>query len=75
MISDGDLYTLAVFLGSVSMVLIVLYHYFEVNASDKVQEAPQQGASEKKATDRVHDPEWSKAIMSLCRQEGEDAAD
>lgn len=50
MISDGDLYTLAVFLGSVSMVLIVLYHYFEVNASDKVQEAPQQGASEKKAT-------------------------
>lgn len=35
MISDGELYNLAVFLGSASMVLIVAYHYFEINATDK----------------------------------------
>ncbi|KAI9761218.1 MAG: hypothetical protein M4579_001138 [Chaenotheca gracillima] len=34
MISDDDLYTLAVFLGSLSMLLIVLYHFLEVNAKD-----------------------------------------
>ncbi|MCJ1290205.1 hypothetical protein MMC34_001741 [Xylographa carneopallida] len=32
MISDNDLYTLAIFLGSLSMLLIVLYHFLEVNA-------------------------------------------
>jgi oligosaccharyl transferase complex subunit OST4 len=31
MISDDDLYKLAIFLGSVAMVLIVIYHFFEVN--------------------------------------------
>lgn len=34
MISDDDLYKLAVFLGSLSMLLIVLYHFLEVNAKD-----------------------------------------
>ncbi|KAI2634372.1 Oligosaccaryltransferase-domain-containing protein [Hypomontagnella submonticulosa] len=34
MISDDDLYTLAIFLGSMSMVLIVLYHFFEVNSRE-----------------------------------------
>ncbi|KAF2460818.1 Oligosaccaryltransferase-domain-containing protein [Lineolata rhizophorae] len=34
MISDTSLYTLAVFLGSASMLLIVLYHFLEVNAKD-----------------------------------------
>jgi len=34
MISDTSLYTLALFLGSASMVLIVLYHFLEVNAKD-----------------------------------------
>ncbi|KAI2611074.1 Oligosaccaryltransferase-domain-containing protein [Hypoxylon fragiforme] len=34
MISDDDLYRLAIFLGSVSMVLIVLYHFFEVNSQE-----------------------------------------
>lgn len=29
MISDDDLYRLAIFLGSAAMVLIVLYHYLE----------------------------------------------
>lgn len=34
MISDDDLYTLAIFLGSLAMLLIVLYHFLEVNALD-----------------------------------------
>ncbi|KAI0407877.1 Oligosaccaryltransferase-domain-containing protein [Xylaria palmicola] len=34
MISDDDLYRLAIFLGSVAMILIVLYHFFEVNSQD-----------------------------------------
>ncbi|KAK6955087.1 hypothetical protein Daesc_002717 [Daldinia eschscholtzii] len=34
MISDDDLYTLAIFLGSVAMILIVLYHFFEVNSQE-----------------------------------------
>lgn len=34
MISDDQLYTLALFLGSASMLLIVLYHFLEVNAVD-----------------------------------------
>ncbi|KAK0705311.1 Oligosaccaryltransferase-domain-containing protein [Lasiosphaeris hirsuta] len=35
MISDDELYRLAISLGSVAMVLIVLYHYFEVNADNQ----------------------------------------
>jgi len=34
MISDNQLYSLAVFLGSASMLLIVLYHFLETNAKD-----------------------------------------
>jgi hypothetical protein len=34
MISDSQLYSLALFLGSASMILIVLYHWLEVNAKD-----------------------------------------
>ncbi|KAI1769659.1 Oligosaccaryltransferase-domain-containing protein [Hypoxylon sp. FL1150] len=34
MISDDDLYRLAIFLGSGAMVLIVLYHFFEVNSRE-----------------------------------------
>lgn len=35
MISDDDLYRLAIFLGSASMLLIVLYHFLEINAVDE----------------------------------------
>ncbi|KAK4180338.1 Oligosaccaryltransferase-domain-containing protein, partial [Triangularia setosa] len=35
MITDSELYSLAIFLGSAAMVLIILYHFFEVNANDK----------------------------------------
>jgi len=34
MISDEDLFRLAIFLGSCTMLLIVLYHFLEVNAKD-----------------------------------------
>ncbi|KAH9820911.1 Oligosaccaryltransferase [Teratosphaeria destructans] len=34
MISDNSLYTLAVFLGSAAMLMIVLYHFLEINAKD-----------------------------------------
>ncbi|KAL2854023.1 Oligosaccaryltransferase-domain-containing protein [Aspergillus pseudodeflectus] len=34
MITDNDLHRLAVFLGSCAMILIVLYHFLEVNAKD-----------------------------------------
>ncbi|KAI1344045.1 Oligosaccaryltransferase-domain-containing protein [Xylariaceae sp. FL0016] len=35
MISDDDLYRLAIFLGSIAMVLIVVYHFFEVNSQEE----------------------------------------
>lgn len=34
MISDSQLYNLAIFLGSAAMLMIVLYHFLEVNADD-----------------------------------------
>jgi len=43
MISDNDLYRLALFLGTCAMMMIVLYHFLEVNASDdEVDEQPTQ---------------------------------
>ena len=45
MISDNELYSLAIFLGSVSMLLIVLYHFLEVNAQDDTPE--KTGTNEK----------------------------
>jgi oligosaccharyl transferase complex subunit OST4 len=35
MITDDELYRLAIFLGCAAMVLIVLYHFLEVNANEK----------------------------------------
>ncbi|KAH0842750.1 hypothetical protein Z517_05139 [Fonsecaea pedrosoi CBS 271.37] len=32
MITDAQLYSLAIFLGSAAMLMIVLYHFLEVNA-------------------------------------------
>jgi dolichyl-diphosphooligosaccharide---protein glycosyltransferase subunit 4 len=34
MISDEDLYQLAIFLGSCAMLLIILYHFLEINSKD-----------------------------------------
>ncbi|KAK7453710.1 RNA recognition domain-containing protein [Colletotrichum acutatum] len=38
MISDNDLYRLAIFLGSAAMVLIIFYHYVEVNTEEEKPE-------------------------------------
>lgn len=35
MISDNNLYALSLFLGSMAMLLIILYHFLEVNAVDE----------------------------------------
>ena len=45
MISDDGLYRLAIFLGSLAMLLIVLYHFLEVNA--KEDGAGEKGVGEK----------------------------
>ena len=43
MISDNDLYRLALFLGTCAMLMIVLYHFLEVNAHDDDTDQPQSG--------------------------------
>ncbi|KAI1051658.1 hypothetical protein LB506_003555, partial [Fusarium annulatum] len=45
MISDNDLYRLAIFFGTTAMILIVLYHFLEVNAAKDPIEASKEGAS------------------------------
>lgn len=37
MISDNDLYRLAIFLGSAAMLMILLYHFLEVNATEDAE--------------------------------------
>jgi len=40
MISDDELYRLAIFLGSAAMLLIIIYHFLEVNSDeDKTSES------------------------------------
>jgi len=51
MISDSQLYTLAIFLGSAAMFLIVLYHFLEVNSEDSAPvEKPKAVSSNKTKT-------------------------
>jgi oligosaccharyl transferase complex subunit OST4 len=47
MITDEQLYKLALFLGTAAMLLIVLYHFLEVNSRESKQ-AEQVAAAEKK---------------------------
>lgn len=47
MISDNDLYRLAIFLGSAAMLLIVLYHFLEINA---VEEPAEDGKTKLKSS-------------------------
>jgi len=49
MITDSQLYTLALFLGSASVLLIILYHFLSVNTVDDTSSAQEPGAvAEKK---------------------------
>jgi hypothetical protein len=50
MISDGDLYRLAIFLGSCAMMMIVLYHFLDVNARDDKEPAEGNSAKPARAT-------------------------
>jgi oligosaccharyl transferase complex subunit OST4 len=45
MISDDDLYRLAIFLGSAAMLLIILYHFLEINAVEEPAEDSKVAAS------------------------------
>jgi hypothetical protein len=47
MISDAELYRLAIFLGSSAMVLIILYSFFDVNAKDSERGAAGETAKTK----------------------------
>ena|SRR5436190_23929924 len=47
MISDDDLYQLAIFLGSCAMLLIVLYHFLEVNSKDTLPASSPSSAPSK----------------------------
>lgn len=49
MISDNDLYRLAIFLGSAAMVLIIFYHYVEVNTEEEKPEKAVRPAKSAKA--------------------------
>ncbi|KAJ5584827.1 uncharacterized protein N7459_004627 [Penicillium hispanicum] len=50
MISDGDLYRLAIFLGSCAMMMIILYHFLDVNACDEEDHAAPENAKSVKNT-------------------------
>lgn len=50
MISDGDLYRLAIFLGSCAMMMIVLYHFLDVNARDEKEPADTKAAKPARTT-------------------------
>lgn len=45
MIADDELYRLAVLLGSAAMLLIVLYHYLEVNSVEEPEESEKSTSS------------------------------
>ncbi|KAF2691082.1 hypothetical protein K458DRAFT_382660 [Lentithecium fluviatile CBS 122367] len=50
MISDSQLYSLAIFLGSAAMLLIVLYHFLEVNSEEHLAaEKPKTAAGKVKS--------------------------
>ncbi|RMJ25941.1 Oligosaccaryltransferase [Aspergillus sp. HF37] len=49
MISDSDLHRLAIFLGSCSMMMVVLYHFLQVNAHDDEADADVAAGSSTKS--------------------------
>ncbi|TPR02305.1 Phosphotransferase enzyme family protein [Aspergillus niger] len=50
MITDDELHRLAVFLGSCAMMMIVLYHFLEVNAKDDDEEVDVKNNNSKQST-------------------------
>jgi oligosaccharyl transferase complex subunit OST4 len=52
MITDAQLYSLALFLGSASMLLIVLYHFLEVNKDKDIPAVPEKRSQQPVAASR-----------------------
>ena len=59
MISDNELYSLAVFLGGLAMLLIVFYHFLEIN-SDEANSA-------NKTLDAARAPDTSKGSSAKAQ--------
>ncbi|KMP02623.1 hypothetical protein CISG_04255 [Coccidioides immitis RMSCC 3703] len=53
MITDTELYKLAIFLGSCAMLLIVLYHFLEVNSQENNQDTVVTPSSLTKGPDKA----------------------
>ncbi|OQE02993.1 hypothetical protein PENVUL_c036G05318 [Penicillium vulpinum] len=73
MISDNDLYRLAIFLGSCAMMMIVLYHFLDVNSSEEEPESAEtanqikaEGTVPVLSTDRVGSRVKHKPIAHTC---------
>jgi len=55
MITDNQLYSLAIFLGSAAMMLIVLYHFLEVNSEEHATlETPKAGTGKARSKEVVN---------------------
>ncbi|KAI5296524.1 hypothetical protein KEM52_000932 [Ascosphaera acerosa] len=50
MITDDELYSIAIFLGVLAMFLIVLYHFLEVNSTNENSDTPTKPAKPAKPT-------------------------
>ncbi|QPC79878.1 hypothetical protein HYE68_010630 [Fusarium pseudograminearum] len=60
MITDGQLYQLAIFFGVAAMLLILVYHFLEVNAPENTATSGKEGASKRtlrKIEPRIHNKE------------------
>ncbi|KAK5000365.1 hypothetical protein LTR66_000783 [Elasticomyces elasticus] len=65
MISDAQLYSLAIFLGSAAMLMIVLYHFLEINAKDAAPLSEERKADALPAKARVEKSEMTLELECL----------
>ncbi len=72
MISDNELYSLAIFLGSLAMLLIVLYHFLEINANktDDEGENSLKGGSRKELSSLGEEDEAQKGTRQATGAAG-----
>ncbi|EPE25676.1 Oligosaccharyltransferase subunit ost4p [Glarea lozoyensis ATCC 20868] len=50
MISDDDLYRLAIVLGSIAMLLIIVYHWLEVNSIEDAEDVKVRNSTQAEVT-------------------------
>lgn len=58
MISDAQLYSLAVFCGSTAVLLIVLYHFLEINSDETHAKLPEEHSSAMRNVVKVGEKEF-----------------